>query len=117
MGQQQGTLHLRAPPKSLPRPSRKSPRQFPAGGRSSAAAEVHRISNFGEPEDVDLNAFFRLIHEISGLNVVLDPSVKGTVTLVLDEVPWDQARDIVLRNNGLTEEIDNNDLELRHKIR
>ena len=63
-------------------------------------------------KDVDLKDFFRLIHEISGLNVVLDPSVKGTVTLVLDEVPWDQALDIVLRNNGLTKEIDGNVLRI-----
>ena len=63
-------------------------------------------------KDVDLKDFFRLIHEISGLNVVLDPSVRGTVTLVLDEVPWDQALDIVLRNNGLTKEIDGNVLRI-----
>jgi type IV pilus secretin PilQ/predicted competence protein len=63
-------------------------------------------------KDVDLKDFFRLIHEISGLNVVLDPSVKGTVTLVLDEVPWDQGLDIVLRNNGLTKEIDGNVLRI-----
>ena len=31
-------------------------------------------------KDVDLKDFFRLIHEISGLNVVLDPSVNGTGT-------------------------------------
>ncbi|HEV8384816.1 MAG TPA: AMIN domain-containing protein, partial [Candidatus Acidoferrales bacterium] len=37
-------------------------------------------------KDVDLKDFFRLIHEISGLNVVVDPDVKGTVTLVLDDV-------------------------------
>ncbi len=54
----------------------------------------------GEPisvnlKDVDLKDFFRLIHEISGLNVVLDPAVKGSLTIVLDEVPWDQALDIV----------------------
>jgi type IV pilus assembly protein PilQ len=60
----------------------------------------------GEPfgmnfKDLDLKDFFRLIHEISGLNVVLDPSVKGTVTIVLDDVPWDQALAIVLDNNGL----------------
>jgi type IV pilus assembly protein PilQ len=61
---------------------------------------------------VDLKDFFRLIHEISGLNVVLDPSVHGNVTLVLDEVPWDQALDIVLRNNGLTKEIDGNVLRI-----
>jgi type IV pilus assembly protein PilQ len=48
-----------------------------------------------------LRDFFRLIHEISGLNVVLDPAVKGSLTIVLDEVPWDQALDIVLRTKGL----------------
>src|SRR6266851_3176957 len=57
----------------------------------------------GEPisvnlKDVDLKDFFRLVHEISGLNVVLDPAVKGSLTIVLDEVPWDQALDIVLQN-------------------
>jgi type IV pilus assembly protein PilQ len=60
----------------------------------------------GEPisvnlKDVDLKDFFRLIHEISGLNIVLDPAVRGSLTLVLDDVPWDQALDIVLQNNGL----------------
>ena len=60
----------------------------------------------GEPfgmnfKDLDLKDFFRLIHEISGLNVVLDPSVKGSVTIVLDDVPWDQALAIVLDNNNL----------------
>jgi type IV pilus assembly protein PilQ len=50
----------------------------------------------GEPisvnlKDVDLKDFFRLIHEISGLNVVLDPNVKGSLTIVLDDVPWDPA--------------------------
>ena len=63
-------------------------------------------------KDVDLKDFFRLIHEISGLNVVLDPTVKGTVTLVLDEVPWDQGLDIVLRNNGLSQEIEGNVLRI-----
>src|SRR5580700_10494001 len=58
----------------------------------------------GEPisvnlKDVDLKDFFRLIHEISGLNVVLDPNVHGSLTVVLDDVPWDQALDIVLKNN------------------
>jgi type IV pilus secretin PilQ/predicted competence protein len=66
-------------------------------------------------KDVDLKDFFRLIHEISGLNVVLDPSVRGSVTLVLDEVPWDQALDIVLRNNGLSKELDGNVLRIATK--
>jgi type IV pilus assembly protein PilQ len=71
----------------------------------------------GEPisvnlKDVDLKDFFRLIHEISGLNVVLDPNVKGTLTIVLDEVPWDQALDIVLVNNGLDKQLNGNVLRV-----
>lgn len=59
-------------------------------------------------KDADLADFFRLIHEISGLNIVVDPNVKGTVTLALEDVPWDQALDIVLRNNGLGKEVEGN---------
>ena len=80
---------------------RRLPDQFSG---SSAAAAPSATKYTGEPisvnlKDVDLKDFFRLIHEISGLNIVLDPSVKGSVTLVLDDVPWDQALDIVLKNN------------------
>jgi type IV pilus assembly protein PilQ len=63
-------------------------------------------------KDVDLKDFFRLIHEISGLNVVLDPAVKGSLTIVLDEVPWDQALDIVLQNNGLDKQLSGNVLRI-----
>ena len=71
----------------------------------------------GEPisvnlKDVDLKDFFRLIHEISGLNVVLDPNVHGNLTIVLDDVPWDQALDIVLKNNNLSRQLDGNVLRI-----
>ncbi len=71
----------------------------------------------GEPisvnlKDVDLKDFFRLIHEISGLNVVLDPQVHGTLTIVLDDVPWDQALDVVLKNNDLSRQLDGNVLRI-----
>jgi type IV pilus assembly protein PilQ len=71
----------------------------------------------GEPisvnlKDVDLKDFFRLIHEISGLNVVLDPNVHGNLTIVLDDVPWDQALDIVLKNNDLARELEGNVLRV-----
>jgi type IV pilus assembly protein PilQ len=82
---------------------------------SPMAAPVGKYT--GEPisvnlKDVDLRDFFRLIHEISGLNVVLDPAVKGTLTIVLDEVPWDQALDIVLQNNGLDKQLNGNVLRI-----
>jgi len=71
----------------------------------------------GEPisvnlKDVDLKDFFRLVHEISGLNVVLDPNVHGSLTIVLDDVPWDQALDIVLKNNELARELEGNVLRI-----
>jgi type IV pilus assembly protein PilQ len=71
----------------------------------------------GEPisvnlKDVDLKDFFRLIHEISGLNVVLDPDVKGSLTIVLDDVPWDQALDIVLKNDNLSRQLEGNVLRI-----
>jgi len=89
-----------------------------AMGQATPGPQIPANRRFsGEPisvnlKDVDLKDFFRLIHEISGLNVVLDPSVHGMVTLVLDEVPWDQALDLVLRNNGLSQEIDGNVLRI-----
>lgn len=58
--------------------------------------------------DADIKQVFRLFHEISGINFVLDPSVEGRVTIVLDEVPWDQALDIILKNNGLDKVYENN---------
>jgi type IV pilus assembly protein PilQ len=63
-------------------------------------------------KDVDLKDFFRLIHEISGLNINVDPNVAGSVTTVLDNVPWDQALDIVLRNNGLGKTLEGNVLRI-----
>ncbi len=58
--------------------------------------------------DADIKQVFRLFHEISGLNFVLDPSVAGQVTIVLDNVPWDQALDIILKNNGLDKVLEAN---------
>jgi type IV pilus assembly protein PilQ len=91
--------------------------QTPAAQAPSVVVAAPTGKYTGEPisvnlKDVDLRDFFRLIHEISGLNVVLDPAVKGTLTIVLDEVPWDQALDIVLQNNGLDKQLNGNVLRI-----
>jgi len=83
----------------------------------SAVAPAQQRKYTGEPisvnlKDVDLKDFFRLIHEISGLNVVLDPNVKGSLTIVLDDVRWDQALDIVLHNNSLGKQLEGNVLRI-----
>jgi type IV pilus assembly protein PilQ len=90
---------------------------IPAQGMPPSATVQTQPKYTGEPirvnfKDVDLQDFFRLIHEVSGLNVVLDPSVKGSVTLVMEDVPWDQVLDIVLKNNNLDKQLDGNVLRI-----
>src|SRR5258705_4446479 len=102
---------------AAPEQQNPAPNAPPAPTAAPAVPPVQAKKYTGDPisvnlKDVDMKDFFRLIHEISGLNVVLDPAVRGTVTLVLDEVPWDQGLDIVLRNNGLSQEIDGNVLRI-----
>jgi type IV pilus assembly protein PilQ len=63
-------------------------------------------------KDVDLKDFFRLIHQISGLNIVVDSNVTGTLTVALDNVPWDQALDVVLTDNGLDKTLEGNVLRV-----
>ena len=52
-------------------------------------------------QGADLRAVLRTFAEISGLNIVIDPTVTGTVDVALRDVPWDQALDIILRANKL----------------
>ena len=52
-------------------------------------------------QGADLRAVLRTFAEISGLNIVIDPAVQGTVDVSLHDVPWDQALDIILRANKL----------------
>ena len=49
-------------------------------------------------KDADVKDVLRLFHDISKLNIVVHPSVQGKVTIDLENVPWDQAMDIVLKN-------------------
>jgi len=58
--------------------------------------------------DADLQAVFFLLADISGENIVLDPSVRGKVSIKLTDVPWDQALDIILRNFNLGRVRENN---------
>jgi type IV pilus assembly protein PilQ len=52
-------------------------------------------------KDVDIADVLRLIAEVSELNVIAGDEVKGTVTVRLVDVPWDQALDVVLLTKGL----------------
>ncbi len=47
-------------------------------------------------QDANIRSVFRLIAEVSGLNIVAGEDVKGNVTMRLNEVPWDQALETIL---------------------
>ncbi len=57
-------------------------------------------------QGVDLRSVLRTFAEISGLNMVIDPDVQGTVDIVLTDVPWDQALEVILRGNQLDYTVD-----------
>jgi type IV pilus assembly protein PilQ len=52
-------------------------------------------------QDIDVRPLLQLLADTSGQNIVVSDTVKGRVTLRLQNVPWDQALDIVLRTKGL----------------
>ncbi|MDX1385914.1 MAG: AMIN domain-containing protein, partial [Thermoanaerobaculia bacterium] len=52
-------------------------------------------------KDVELDDVLRLIGDVSDLNIIAGDDVKGTVTLRLVDVPWDQALDVILLTHGL----------------
>jgi type IV pilus assembly protein PilQ len=52
-------------------------------------------------QEADLHAVFRLLAEVGNINIVVSEKVKGTITLKVKQVPWDQLLDIILANHGL----------------
>src|SRR5688500_5441097 len=52
-------------------------------------------------QDTDLRAVLRTFAEISGLNILIDPTIQGTVNVALRDIPWDQALETILRSHKL----------------
>ena len=52
-------------------------------------------------KDADLRDVLKTFAKLGRFNLAIDPEVKGSVTVRLENVPWDQALDVILRMNGL----------------
>ncbi len=83
--------------------SRKVVRSAPESQRSQ---EPFKKEYTGKPIsldllDADLRNVLRLIADVTGSNIVIEPDVTGKVTLKVEQVPWDQVLDMVLAMNGL----------------
>jgi len=63
-------------------------------------------------KDADVRDVLRILSDISGFNMVVARNVKGTVTLKLNNVPWDQALDVVLEDAGLGAVVEGNVMKI-----
>lgn len=84
-----------------------------AGARGAPGQEEVIKGYTGTPvtfnfQDIPVRQVLQLIAQESSLNIVAADSVGGNLTLRLDQVPWDQALDIVLRAKGLDKRQDGN---------
>jgi type IV pilus secretin PilQ/predicted competence protein len=97
-----------APPAAPPAPATSPVLQGPQSQQISSGETKKYV---GHPismdfQGVDLRSVLRTFAEISGLNMVIDPDVQGTVDIVLTDVPWDQALEVILRGNALDYTVD-----------
>src|SRR5207237_1464682 len=92
--------------------------QVQIGGGNIAAAPGRQIGGSarvftGEPislnlKDADIKDVLRTFAQLTGLNIAVDPNVNGTVTVDFVDVPWDQALDLILRQNSLSYVLEGN---------
>lgn len=85
-----------------------------AGGRSLASNQ--KVYS-GEPlslslKDADIRDVLRTFADLTGLNIAVDPQVSGRVTVNFTDVPWDQALEIILSQNGLSWTLNGNVLRV-----
>ena len=83
------------------------PRQWLSGVLLMLGLQATQAETFqGEPmslnlQDVELRSVLQVMADHAGVNLVVGDSVQGRITLRLEDVPWEQALDLVLRSKGL----------------
>src|SRR4030095_2533520 len=79
---------------AAPPPAQTPPPATPASGTQTTQIGPNAPRYTGHPvsldfQGADLRAVLRTFAEISGLNIVIDPTIQGTVDVSLRDVPWD----------------------------
>ncbi len=65
--------------------------------------------------DIPLVDFFRLMAEEGGINIVMDPEIKGRISIKVVKLPWDQIFDAALINNSLDKQVDGSLVRIARK--
>jgi len=79
------------------KPVIENPNKLVQGSRGGYQGEKLSL-NF---QNVEVRRLLQVIGEFTGMNMVVSDSVGGAITLILKDVPWDQALDIILQQKGL----------------
>ncbi|MCB1941425.1 MAG: AMIN domain-containing protein, partial [Candidatus Accumulibacter sp.] len=79
------------------KPIIENPNKLVQGSRGGYQGEKLSL-NF---QNVDVRRLLQVIGEFTGMNMVVSDSVGGAITLILKDVPWDQALDIIMQQKGL----------------
>ncbi len=104
------------PPQPAPTPDPPAPPPTPP---KAPAAPVLTVAPGQEPRftgtpltldlvEIPLVDFFRLMAEEGGVNVVMDPEIKGSISIKAVKVPWDQVFDAALVNHSLDKKVEGN---------
>ncbi|MEF8725096.1 type IV pilus secretin family protein [Candidatus Accumulibacter phosphatis] len=79
------------------KPIIENPNKLVQGSRGGYQGEKLSL-NF---QNVNVRRLLQVIGEFTGMNMVVSDSVGGSITLILKDVPWDQALDIIMQQKGL----------------
>ena len=107
--QKVSSVERAAAKKPVCQPKAPAPEQAPAAAPASAESSTEKgIGNeyTGQKisldfKDADIKNILRLISDVSGFNIITSDKVAGRVTLKIEDIPWDQALDIILESNNL----------------
>ncbi len=91
-----------APPALPPSPQAPAPQLTGKAGEKQYTGTPISLDFTG----ADIRTVLRSFVDFSGLNIIIDPKVQGSVDIALRDVPWDQALDIILKSNGLGYTVD-----------
>lgn len=80
---------------SLKRPEDKNPMK----SKASSAYTGKKISL--DFQDIEVRRVLQLLADFTGINMVASDTVQGNITLRLEDVPWDQALDIIMKTKNL----------------
>lgn len=78
----------------------------PISSQEKALIKAQKFKFTGEKislnfQDIEVRAVLQLLADFTGLNIIASDSVTGNITLRLDNIPWDQALDFILKTKGL----------------